>query len=268
MSRPSDHENGTYGANAANGTPGAYDTPGGIRPADEPEAPNVYHPQAEPTPEYEAYVDPAAAHGWQNAYDETAELPRVVGGVDGVHEDRGAGGASGFGGGYDYVYEDGYDYADDYDAERGGRRSHRGRHQPAVRPGAWRSRRVAVAAGVAGALSLGALIAGFSLSGSSSEGGAKNKGDRTSTTSGDSVLPGGPSAGASAGTLRSEGAERPRPASPSASASPSDSDDKTDKPSTAPSTTSAAPTPTATTPAPVETDDHPGRGQGNTKKPG
>ncbi|MCL8011909.1 hypothetical protein [Streptomyces sp. AS02] len=271
MSRPSDHENGTYGANTANGAPGAYDTPGGIRPADEPEAPNVYHPQAEPTPEYEAYVDPAAAHGWQNAYDETAELPRVADGVDGVHEGRGAG-ASGAGGGYDYVYEDGYDYTDDYDAQRGGRRGHRGRHQPAVRPGAWRSRRVAVAAGVAGALSVGALIAGFSLSGSS-EGGAKDKGDRTGTTSGDSVLPGGPSAGASVGTLRSEGAGPSRTASPSASMSPSSSDDadsydRSDKPSTAPSTTSAAPTPTATTPAPEETDDHPGRGQGSTKKPG
>ncbi|MER6181337.1 hypothetical protein [Streptomyces sp. NPDC001652] len=39
--------------------------------------PNVYHPRAEPPPPYEEYADPAVAHGWQNAYDETAELPRI-----------------------------------------------------------------------------------------------------------------------------------------------------------------------------------------------
>ncbi|MFD3836124.1 hypothetical protein ACFWWC_07650 [Streptomyces sp. NPDC058642] len=39
--------------------------------------PNVYHPRTEPPPPYEEYADPAVAHGWQNAYDETAELPRV-----------------------------------------------------------------------------------------------------------------------------------------------------------------------------------------------
>jgi hypothetical protein len=37
----------------------------------------VYHPRTEPPPPYEEYADPAVAHGWQNAYDETAELPRV-----------------------------------------------------------------------------------------------------------------------------------------------------------------------------------------------
>ncbi|WP_327719116.1 hypothetical protein OG381_29635 [Streptomyces sp. NBC_00490] len=39
--------------------------------------PNVYHPRSEPPPPYEEYADPAVAHGWQNAYDETAELPRI-----------------------------------------------------------------------------------------------------------------------------------------------------------------------------------------------
>lgn len=38
-------------------------------------APNVYQSQPAPAPAYEEYADPAAAHGWQNAYDATAELP-------------------------------------------------------------------------------------------------------------------------------------------------------------------------------------------------
>lgn len=38
----------------------------------------VYQPQPEHIPAYEEYADPAAAHGWQNTYDETRELPPVV----------------------------------------------------------------------------------------------------------------------------------------------------------------------------------------------
>ncbi|MDC0771300.1 hypothetical protein [Streptomyces sp. HD] len=290
MSKPPERENGTYGANSVNGTPGAYDAHGELRPAAVPEAsPSVYHPQAEPSPVYDAYADPAAAHGWQNAYDETTELPPVGEGADGVHAGRGADGASGAGGGYehvyedrygharedryDYVYEDGYDYGDDYgddyDAGRGGRRSHRGRHQPGV----WRSRRVAVAAGLVGAVSLGALVAGFSLSGSSSPGGAKTKDDRTSMTTGDAPVPGVPSAGSSAGVLRS-GSEDTDPSgttSPSASASPSASDDadadSDGKPSADPTPTGTASSAPTTSTAPGNSDTKPGRGQGNTKKP-
>ncbi|MGM0358169.1 hypothetical protein ACNFR6_32725, partial [Streptomyces sp. ECR3] len=41
--------------------------------------PIVYHPDTGTRrPEYDRYADPAAAHGWQNAYDETRELPRIV----------------------------------------------------------------------------------------------------------------------------------------------------------------------------------------------
>ncbi|MFC9285862.1 hypothetical protein ACFT0E_04100, partial [Streptomyces sp. NPDC057052] len=47
--------------------------------ANPPVQPNVYLPYAETDPPpYEAYRDPAAAHGWENAYDETSELPRVA----------------------------------------------------------------------------------------------------------------------------------------------------------------------------------------------
>ncbi|MFD5544619.1 hypothetical protein ACFWIJ_44205, partial [Streptomyces sp. NPDC127079] len=50
------------------------------RPAesDETGAPSVYQPQGEPAPVYEEYRDPATAHGWLNAYDETRELPRIA----------------------------------------------------------------------------------------------------------------------------------------------------------------------------------------------
>lgn len=233
--------------------------------------PNVYHPHAEPAPVYDAYADPAAAHGWENAYDETAELPPVVDGADGAHEHRGAGGvggASAADGGYDYVYEDGHDYGDDYDEGRGGRRSHRGRH----RPGVWRSRRAVLTAGLVGAVSLGALVAGFSLSGSSSPGGAKTKDDRTSMTTGDSPVPGVPSEGSSAGALRSgsEDTAPSRTTSPSASVSPSASDDADsgDKPSADPTATGTASSAPTTSTGPGNSDDKPGRGQGNTKKPG
>lgn len=38
----------------------------------------VYQPQPEEIPAYEEYADPATAHGWQNTYDETRELPAVA----------------------------------------------------------------------------------------------------------------------------------------------------------------------------------------------
>ncbi|MGW4566823.1 hypothetical protein ACWEN3_31965 [Streptomyces sp. NPDC004561] len=58
-----------YGA-AANGAQGAGEEPGA--------PPVVYHPRPAQAPAYEEYTDPAAAHGWQNAYDETRELPRLA----------------------------------------------------------------------------------------------------------------------------------------------------------------------------------------------
>lgn len=264
-----------YDANAANDAAGGYDVPDAhLEPAADRAPLNVYHPLPEASLSYEEYADPAAAHGWQNAYDETAELPPVADRADGAHQDPGAGGTSGGSGGYDYVYEVGYDYGDDYVPGRGGRRSHRGRHQPAV----WRSRRVAIAAGALGVASA-ALIAGFSLSGSSSAGDSQGKHDRTSPTAGDSAAPTEVSGDASADARPSYDTESPRNASSSASTSPSASEDtgsgfgSDDKktPSPDPTTTSSAPpasTPTATRNAPGNSDDKPGQGQGSTKKPG
>ncbi|MER6320913.1 hypothetical protein [Streptomyces coelicoflavus] len=40
-------------------------------------SPNVYLPQNVPPTRYDGYADPASAHGWESAYDETRELPPV-----------------------------------------------------------------------------------------------------------------------------------------------------------------------------------------------
>ncbi|MFI9764910.1 hypothetical protein ACIHFB_44095 [Streptomyces sp. NPDC051963] len=193
------------------------------------EAPNVYHPQAPASPAYDEYADPASAHGWQDgAFDDTAQLPPVA------------------------------------DGASAGRSGHRGRHRPL----GLRSRRVMVAAGAVGAVSVAAVIAAFSFSGSPS-GGAQGKPERTSPTAGDpsasteaatdSPVAGGPSnaAGPSAGASRS----------PSASQSGSASGEDTEKPSAGASATTTAGSTPSGDPAPTTSDDKPGLGRGNTKRP-
>ncbi|MGW0757542.1 hypothetical protein ACWD1Y_13795 [Streptomyces sp. NPDC002814] len=194
--------------------------------------PNVYLPQPPQSPAYDAYADPAAAHGWQDtAYDDTAQLPPV---------------------------------AADAPAQRSG---HRGRHRPLD----LRSRRAMVAAGAVGAVSLTAVIAAFSFSGSPS-GGARGGPERTGATAGDSVSP--TATESSPETLADRPGSSDAAASPGTSASPSpaataDATGSTREPSTA--TTSTAPSSSAATntsaAAPSYSRDHPGKGQGNTKKP-
>ncbi|MGW0208825.1 hypothetical protein ACWDZ8_24485 [Streptomyces sp. NPDC003233] len=41
-------------------------------------SPNVYLPRVVSAPAYDEYADPAAAHGWTSAYDETRELPPLA----------------------------------------------------------------------------------------------------------------------------------------------------------------------------------------------
>ncbi|KUL23379.1 hypothetical protein ADL12_39315 [Streptomyces regalis] len=264
-----------YDADAANHATGGYDVPDAHPKPDAPQAPpNVYHPLPEGSPSYEEYVDPAAAHGWQNAYDETAQLPAVVDAGHGVPDETAPARADGAGAaeGYDYSYsgpDDDYGFSE----ERGRRVGGTGRGSRR-KPTAPRARRVVIAAGAVGVVSAAALIAAFSLSGSSSGGGTQTKDDRTSPTALDPAAPTELPGGASAGARPSDGTESSRSASPSASTSPSasdvaDSDDKS--PSPDPTTTSAAPpssTPTATTNAPGNSDEKPGQGQGSTKKPG
>ncbi|MFB9464201.1 hypothetical protein [Streptomyces cinereospinus] len=194
--------------------------------------PFVYQPQLRPDqiPAYEEYADPAAAHGWQNAYDETRELPPV--------------------------------------APPGPRRSRR-------KPGSWRQRRVAVAAGAVGAVGAAALIAGFSFSGSSSGGAVQGERERTSPAADDPgpVTPsraatddgGGPATAPAA-------ASSPAPGTSAAAPGPSASGGTASSAPTAEASTTAPP------PAPAATgtlagdgsgdgDGHPGRGHGGDKRP-
>jgi hypothetical protein len=194
--------------------------------------PNVYLPHVDAAvPSYDGYVDPAAAHGWQNAYDETRELPPV--------RDDGVGGA-GAGAGV-------------------GRAELR-------RQGARRSRRVVVAGGALGVVAVAALVVGFAVSGTSSDG-SPGRGDRTSATTGSTAgtsragesatgSPGGSVTGAPA-------AGSPVSARPSASAAatPTTAGSTT----TAPAATSAAPSVTATTATPAR--GNAGHGRGATKHP-
>lgn len=208
--------------------------------------PNVYLPRSVPSPAYDAYADPAAAHGWQNAYDETAELPPVV-----------------EGGAVPVVGE-----APPGPEGPGGHRSHRAARHRAGRSAPRSFPRVATASGVLGAVSAAVLIAGFAFSGSPS-GGTGGKGGRTGPTAaepdaGPSVRPdatGAPAAGV-------------RPAEPSPRAEGT-SGAPVPTPSAPASTTSTPTLPTATAPSaegpgqagPGDSGDRPGRGHGATKRP-
>ncbi|MET7455021.1 hypothetical protein ABZT03_24625 [Streptomyces sp. NPDC005574] len=249
MSRPHQYEDAGYGAGGAAGVHGV----GG--PSHE--VPKVYHPQVQVTPPYGEYVDPAAAHGWQNAYDETAELPQVAG--DGPVAVGPAGG------GIAPVPVPGVGHG-----RRGSRR----------KPGRWRSRRLVVAVGAAGAVSAAALIAGFSLSGASPDGrqgkeGARSAPDESTrpaapSSSDGSASPGSadtaePGGTASAGAAASKGT----PADASPGTAPDASPDES---SSAESSSSASPAtaPTATA-SPVDSapgnSGGKGHGAGSTKRP-
>jgi hypothetical protein len=213
--------------------------------------PNVYVPQGAPPPEYDAYADPAAAHGWQDVCatahtgggGDTRELPVVP-----------ARARSGPG--------------------------HRSRRK--ARP--WGKRRVAVAAGVAGTASVVALIAAFSFSGAptggADDGTRGGKGGRTAPTARETESPAArPSGGVRASTPGApvgggpvDGGEDSGGASadPSAPASTTPSADGTDTPEpSADSPTAATPATSApaTTTPPGRVDGKPGRGPGGTKGP-
>ncbi|MFD5774443.1 hypothetical protein [Streptomyces fungicidicus] len=231
--------------------------------------PTVYLPQNTPPPAYDAYVDPASAHGWQNAYDETRELqpvgewdapaaPEDGGphpGVPGPAEGDGAaaGGAGGRSG-----------------ARHGSGR--RGRRR-AVTP---RSRRAVAVAGAVGAASVAALIAGFAFSGSPS-GAPDGKGGRTLPSAGESGARTAPEPDGSspAGEPAADDGAPTGPGSPRASAGGEDRKGEgapAGGASTGPSAgTTSAPdaspvAPSATTGPgdswPGDSGDRPGRGQG------
>ncbi|MGW0910502.1 hypothetical protein ACWD1Z_01965 [Streptomyces sp. NPDC002784] len=217
--------------------------------------PRVYVPQAAPSPDYEEYRDPALAHGWQNAYDETSELPRVTGAPGGGWE-PGTGG-------------------------RAARRSHRRRDQ---------RRPLLMAAGALGTVSVAALVAGFGFSSDSSSGGSEGKkdparsaqddtgtpADEDRTPAGDAGTPADPSAAPSP-TPPAAASEAPGTTATPGEAEPTQPRTPGED-SAAPATTAPAaesPEPTATAIAPTASGDtgpgnsgkKPGSGSGSTKRP-
>ncbi|TQJ89650.1 hypothetical protein [Streptomyces sp. SLBN-31] len=221
MSRPAEYENGAHESNI-----GLHPVSGGVQ-----DPPSVYHPQEQPAPSYEEYNDPAAAHGWQNAYDETAQLPAVV-----------------------------------PDADRPQRRAAPG-HRARRRPSRWSSPRVAVA-GAVGAVSVAAVIAGFSFSGTSS-GGTGGKGAHTGPTATDLPAPTGQEESAASGDAQESSGGASASAEPSTDATtpgsgsptPSSTDTAaTSSQPSAPATTSGS-APAETTYAPGNSGNNPGHGK-------
>lgn len=249
MSRPSEYADGA--------TSGAPQGP-----------PNVYLPQADPPPAYDAYADPAAAHGWQDVYDATKDTPDTRDTQDTPDAQDGTRGPDG---------------TRELSPVPAHGRSGAGRHSRRRRA-PWRARRVAVAAGVVGAVSAAALIAGLGFpdapSGGAREGGARQGGGgRTGPTAGES-----PSASSTGGGRASTPeapfvggpADRDEPsgagtASPSTAASSTPSESGTDAPSpSAGSPTTGTPTtsaPAATASPPGRSEEKPGHGPGGTKGP-
>ncbi|MGW0625667.1 hypothetical protein [Streptomyces sp. NPDC002758] len=249
----STHPEDQYGAYDANNANGAYGLNGAHPQGQPPQSPpNVYHPHAGPPPAYDEYADPAIAHGWENAYDQTQPLP-VTPLADpeyGQHApDDGHGTAEQPGG---YGDEDASVFVD----------------------GSGRRRRlmsrVAIAVGAVCVLFIAVVVAGLFDSGPGSplpwvngnQEGAKQKarvsasptspGDPGSATTGEPR----PSESSAPGTSEKTSAE------PSTSGS---TGEKTATPTTkAPSTTAA---PTTTAPGRGSSGDNPGRGQGSTKGP-
>ncbi|MFJ9864423.1 hypothetical protein [Streptomyces sp. NPDC101165] len=215
MATDREHGAETNGAHGAGGEPGV--------------PPNVYHPHAAPTPSYEEYTDPAAAHGWQNAYDETRELPPVPA------LDDPAGPPPLIPG--------------------GGRADLRRRRKQGGR------RRVAVA-GVLGAAGVVAVIAGLTGGSGSPAGQQPAKGGRVSSDDSATTRKGSgtPSATDTAG---SPGGTSPSPTPTSTASSARTATSPAAQTSAAPTPTTAPPSATATTTAPSGR----GHGRGTGKKP-
>lgn len=221
MSRPAEYENGAQGTSVTHPP-----VDGGAQ-----DPPSVYHPPQQPAPSYEEYADPAAAHGWQNAYDETARLPAVV-----------------------------------PDADRPRPRTAPG-HRARRRPSRWRSPRAAVA-GAVGAVSVAAVIAGFSFSGASA-GGTGGKETHPGPSATDLPAPTGQEESAASGDASASTGGAPASATPAQdaatpgdttpTASPTATATASPQPS-APATTSGS-DPVQTTYAPGNSGNNPGHGK-------
>ncbi|MGW5660148.1 hypothetical protein ACWEWG_08605 [Streptomyces sp. NPDC003758] len=234
---------GAYGSNAANGAAAGYPA-GGSHPdgGEDRNQPNVYHPYAVGEPDYGGYADPAAAHGWQNAYDETRELPVTPVIPDGV-SDHGVVGET--------------------------RASRRRARTPSRSP---LPRRAALAVGALGAVGVAVALAGGFGSGSSG----------APTDAGQSARPkAAPSASPTEGTAAPSSATEPTrtaasvAAGATASATPGAARGAAPVPaseaptSAAPAAgaSSASPTGAMSATAPGNSGSKPGRGRGATKGP-
>nr|WTB33387.1 hypothetical protein OG781_31405 [Streptomyces sp. NBC_00830] len=254
MARPHQYENGASGVRAGHYATGPYDVHGAYQEAAEPHGPpNVYLPYAEQTPTYNEFADPAAAHGWQNGYDETHELPATA-----ADERSDAHGPRP--GEYDGGMHAGHDGSVFVDGS--------GRRRRLVRP-------MAIAVGAACVLFIVVVVVGFFNSGPSGSPlpWVQDKGERAKQKTGQTASPTPTEASLSgAGSARpavppspSHASEVVSPSGASKSGSPSGGGDRT----TAPATTAPATAPTSTTAAPARGNagDNPGRGQGSTKAP-
>lgn len=227
-------------------------------------APKVYYPygDAASTPAYEHFRDPAAAHGWQNAYDDTVQLDEIPGG--GLDR-AGKGGASYTSVSSDRGAEGGPDAVGRRARPAGGRRATLGRRRA-------RRRRVLVAGGVGAALLVGVAVAGLAGLGSSEDqvdpsaptprnsataGDRSGASDAASPSGTSDVTPPTASSGApSEGSTASAAA--PNPSGPTSRAS-------TEAPSATPS---PSPSSTAATgPTRGNSGGNQGQGQGATKAP-
>jgi hypothetical protein len=267
MSSHPQYEDGAYGVNPANNAAGPYDVHGAYPAMGGPQGPpNVYQPQPQATPAYDEYADPATAHGWQNAYDETAQLPPVNGDASDVYGPGGQVRYEQYG-----AYDDYQEPAGEHEGSGSG-----GDHRSVFVDGSGRRgrlmRRAAIAVGAVCVLFIAVVVAGFFDSGPSGnplpwvqgqEDGAKKKdADSVSPTS----SPGDATSAGAGGTTRSETASASdgTSGSPSATKGGSTGGDRTQEPTRAPSTTTA---PTTTAPERGNSGDKPGRGQGSTKGP-
>jgi hypothetical protein len=263
--------------------------------------PNVYHPldDSHGTPAYEAFTDPAAAHGWQNAYDDTVQLDEIVADGPGAVGD-GSGGRNGSAAGW-APYDEAEAYAmgalraegalhaegapygaggpgakggqgDPEALDAAGRRARPldGRRVTLGRRRA-RRRRALIAGGIGAAVLVGVAVAGLAGlagSGSSVQEGPDAPQPLGSTPaaarSGDAETD-SPSAGGSAGTgAKASPDSSTRPSSAATTSEPSGPTSPT--PTSA--TSSASPSATATSSPPGNSNGNQGRGQGATKGKG
>jgi hypothetical protein len=231
---------GAYGSNAANGAASGYPAgashPGG---GEDRNQPNVYHPYAVAEPDYDGYADPAAAHGWQNAYDETRELPVTIGGMS----DPGAVGRT--------------------------RASRRRARTPSRSP---LPRRAALAVGALGAVGVVVALAGGFGSGSS--GAPADAGQSARPEAAPSASPTEATASSTATepsrTAASVAAVTKASATPGASRGAAPVPAASETPTSAAPTaraSSASPTVTASATTPGNFGGRPGRGRGATKAP-